>query len=240
MKRLVLVLLVACRTHYRPVEEFELSEGGGCATLNDQTHYCWGTASASRSAKPILQARAVSNDAAAARFRLTGMQLCDHAVTPADCEDLAAAPTSFASGPHHACVVDTAGAVLCRGEADHGRLGAGASGHVARLRKVRGVDGAKSVAVGDDFSCAMLGNSSISCWGDNTRHQLAQPDSAVFETPVPVVGMFAVTALGARADQACASLTEGGLRCWGSPRGEGGSMGRPGTVNNVPMPVQFP
>lgn len=245
MKRvvvLVLVLLAACRTHYRPVEDFELAEGGGCASLADQTRYCWGTEAASHAPKPVLQARAdgAAPPAASARFRLTGVQLCDHLSEPADCESLPAPPISFASGPHHACLVDAAGAVLCRGESDHGRLGAGVTGRVTRARRVSGVDGAKTVAVGDDFSCALLGNSTVSCWGDNTRHQLAQPDPVVHAEPTPVVGLFAVKVVHAHADQACASLTDGGLRCWGSSRGEAGSMGRPGTVNTVPMPVQFP
>lgn len=236
------VVMAACHTHYRPVDDFELGEGGGCADLADHTRYCWGTEATSHSPKPVLQPRADRAQPAAdtARFRLVGLSLCDHAATPADCEPLPAAPASFAQSPNHACLVDAAGAVLCRGNADKGRLGAGATGLVPRLRAVPGVVGAKTVALGDDFSCALLRNSTVSCWGSNERHQLAQPDPIVHEAPTPVVGLFAVKVLGARADQACVSLTDGGLRCWGSSRGDAGSMGRPGTLNTVPMPVQFP
>jgi hypothetical protein len=238
----LLLLLAACHTHYRPVEDFELADGGGCASLADGTRYCWGAEATSHSAKPVLQARADRAQPVAdtSRFRVTDLSLCDHSVTPADCETLPAAPASFAQSAHHACIVDEAGAVRCRGEADHGRLGAGVTGLVTRLRAVPGVNGAKTVALGDDFSCALLRNSTISCWGSNERHQLAQPDPIVHEAPTPVVGLFAVKVLGAHGDQACASLTDGGLRCWGSSRGDAGSMGRPGTVNTVPMPVQFP
>ncbi len=240
---LALLWLSACHTHYRPVDDFELGEGGGCADLADHTRYCWGTDTPSKSAKPMLAARAGSLPTApdTPRFRLAGLTLCDHAAeSPVDCETLAAEPVSFAQSPHHACVVNAAGEVLCRGESSKGRLGSGVTGFASRLRAVSGVVGAKTVALGDDFSCALLRNSTVSCWGSNERHQLAQPDPVVHDTPTPVVGLFAVKVLRARAEQACASLTDGGLRCWGSARGDGASMGRPGTVNTVPMPVQFP
>lgn len=248
MKHVLLALallgLFGCRRHYPPVDSFELTEGGGCATLEDHTHYCWGSESTPPSDKPVVTAL-VERAAPAPnqdRFRLVGTELCDHAVTPPACETLVTAPASFAAGPNHACIVDSAGEVRCRGDADKGRLGAGAVGTVSRLRTVPGLEGARSVAVGDDFACALLKNLTVSCWGDNGHHALAQPEARVHEQPVPVVGLFAVKKLGARAEQACASLTDGGLRCWGSVRGTAAaiSMGRPGTANNVPMPVQFP
>jgi len=237
---LALLALGGCRRHYPPVESFELSEGGGCATLEDTTPYCWGTDSVPPSDKPVVASGPSRAAPAPARFTLAGRELCDRNATPPACEQLPAEPVSFAESPHHACVVLPEGSVRCRGEQDHGRLGAGA-GDAKVTRAVPGIEGAKTVAVGDDFSCALLRNLTVSCWGDNAKHALAQPDTSIHTEPVPVVGMFAVKKLGARGDQACASLTDGGLRCWGSVRGPvGASMGRPGTANNVPMPVQFP
>lgn len=240
----LLFVFSGCRRHYPQVESFELAEGGGCATLEDTTRYCWGSESPDRSEKPVVTPAAVQNGAPSGqeRFVLSGSEWCDRSVTPPACETLPVAPLSFAAGPHHSCVAMPDGAVRCRGEADRGRLGRGAVGLVLASRVVAGVEGAKAVAVGDHFSCALLKNLTISCWGDNARHSLAQPGAVVHEEPVPVVGLFAVKKLGARGDQACASLTDGGLRCWGSVRGEPKmvSMGRPGTVNTVPMPVQFP
>lgn len=247
MKRLtallVLFVLAGCRRHYPPVEAFELSEGGGCATLEDGTRYCWGSESTPPSDKPVLTPLAARAEPRVEqeRFRLIGTELCDHASTPPSCETLAVVPASFAAGPHHACIVDAAARVACRGDADQGRLGAGASGVVNQLRAVPGVAGAQAVAVGDDFSCAMLKNLTVSCWGQNDAHALAQPEPGVHVEPLPVVGLFAVKKIGARGAQACASLTDGGLRCWGTVHGPAGiSIGRPGTFNNVPMPVMFP
>ena len=233
---LVLLALAACHTHYQVIEDFELGDGGGCATLADHRRYCWGTEQTAHSAKPELQASGRPTPPPA-RFSLDGLTLCDHG---SDCETLPAAPLSYATSPHHACVVDAAGSVWCRGDAERGRLGAGVTKAPGRLTRVRDLAGAKTVALGDDFGCVLLKNGTVACWGDNAQHALAQEDATVYATPMPVVGLFAVTALRARADQACASLTDGGLRCWGSARA-GGSMGRAGgATNTVPMPVQFP
>lgn len=237
---LLALALVGCRSHYRKVRSFELDPGGGCAVLEIDGEFCWGTRSAERSAKPTRSKAEPSAPQTVARFDVqtdtTGAQLCDRSKTPAVCatpDD----PSTVAIGVHHACFVAKDGAVWCLGDADHGRLGADGDG--PQPVQVRGVAGARKVVVADDAACVLLGDGTVSCWGDNSKHTLAQAKPGVLE-PSPLVGLFAIVDLAAAGDQVCASLTDGGLRCWGTVRGEGASNGRGGTVNNVPMPVMFP
>jgi hypothetical protein len=71
-----------------------------------------------------------------------------------------------------ACVVRASGAVEC-----------GAPG---TARQVRGVAKAKSVAVGDEFACALVEGGTAVCWGKHRYGQLGDGRAPVTTVPVPV------------------------------------------------------
>ncbi len=68
---------------------------------------------------------------------------------------------------------------------------------------------------GSFFTCALLVDSTVRCWGDNGAGQLGGTTNTPF-TPVVVSGLSNVVALGAGAQHACALLAGGTVRCWGA------------------------
>jgi alpha-tubulin suppressor-like RCC1 family protein len=63
--------------------------------------------------------------------------------------------------------------VFCWGENEEGELGAGATElFSATPLQVTGISGASSISTGDNHACAVNGDGTASCWGDNTDVQL--------------------------------------------------------------------
>jgi hypothetical protein len=101
---------------------------------------------------------------------------------------------------------------------------------------VQGLPGAASaVGVGDDFSCAIVGddaNSTVWCWGNNSGGQLGNGDPSVGEsaTPVQVEGVKGAAALVCGSGHACIGNDyTGGVWCWG--KGGSGQLGNDDTSN---------
>jgi alpha-tubulin suppressor-like RCC1 family protein len=89
------------------------------------------------------------------------------------------------------------------------------------------------VAAGGTRTCALLGNLSVRCWGDNGGGRLGvgSPDDAV--APRAVVRLAGAAQIGLGYRHNCARLTDGGVRCWGdNARGQLGD----GTVRGRPTP----
>lgn len=103
------------------------------------------------------------------------------------------------------------------------------------------------VAMGLDFACALLGDGSVRCWGDNSHGQLGQGpiDVAPHLVPTAVQGLPGVVAsIGAGDLHACAIMKkDGAVWCWGSNQDHQLGLGEaiPGTLDNaahgIPKPV---
>jgi alpha-tubulin suppressor-like RCC1 family protein len=106
----------------------------------------------------------------------------------------------------------------------------------------------RALAAGGSFSCALLNDGTVRCWGDDSDGQLGdgrrvrdgQPPTLVIATPGaarnnPLQG---VTAVAAGSASACALLGDRSLRCWGS--NQAGALGN-GNVNpqSGPVPVTW-
>jgi alpha-tubulin suppressor-like RCC1 family protein len=80
---------------------------------------------------------------------------------------------AIALGDSHTCAV-ASGAVLCWGGNDHGQLGYDGTTSTINLlaSPVPGVTDATDVAAGSDFSCAIIADGRVRCWGDNSVGQL--------------------------------------------------------------------
>ena len=149
-----------------------------------------------------------------------------------------------AVGERHTCYVDDMASVRCWGAADTGQLGNGSTKNIGDNEPVpTGVvvlgGAARKVVAGKGFSCALLSDSTVWCWGDGTSGQLASPGVGALgdnELPVESPRFRAVklldeaTDIDAGADHACARTADARLRCWGS--GAHGRLGY-GNTDNV-------
>jgi alpha-tubulin suppressor-like RCC1 family protein len=143
----------------------------------------------------------------------------DGAVTPAAVIPPHSGVTSLSETNLHACAVVGGGAV-CWGDDTHGQLGDGnTTGTRATPAPVISLtSGVKAVATGQWFSCAVLNNGTVSCWGDDTNGQLGNDaaNPSPFATPQVVSGLTGVASIAAGQDHACALLNSGAVECWGN------------------------
>lgn len=77
----------------------------------------------------------------------------------------------------------------------------------------------KSVAVGKLFTCAILDDGSVSCWGKNLSGQLGTGNMIDASVPLPVSlppGRKAKSVFASEQSNACAILEDDSLACWGN------------------------
>jgi alpha-tubulin suppressor-like RCC1 family protein len=150
--------------------------------------------------------------------------------------------TAISAGRNTTCTVAGAqGAVYCWGDNTLGQLGDGTTTESTTPVGVLNLPGsAVSVAVGDYYTCALMADGSVQCWGENEYGELG---NGTYVTPVPSAGPVtglpgAATAIAA-GDATCAALAGGTGRCWGF--GGEGQLGN-GTTgdSNVPGPLLAP
>jgi alpha-tubulin suppressor-like RCC1 family protein len=160
---------------------------------------------------------------------------------------------SVSSGPVHTCAVLDNGTVKCWGSSEWGELGYGntpmyGGSPVLNPASVGTVDvgaGLRAVAIttGSYFTCALLDNARVRCWGQDFEGRLgyAQGPPGIFgnvigddETPAtkgpvdfgPNPGALEAAAGGAHT---CAVRDSGSVSCWGN--GASGQLGYGNTQN---------
>ena len=127
-------------------------------------------------------------------------------------------------GLYHSCAIDSDNAVWCWGRAWSGNLGSGdeATDQYTPVKvELPGAnDFATEIAAGERFTCALLGNGAISCWGHDSSNQLGDSldTTADQNTPQSYVslpsGRIAVD-VDAGPHHTCAVLDNGSIVCWG-------------------------
>jgi len=157
----------------------------------------------------------------------------------------AAAPAQADSeGAYHHCAVkQPGGTVWCWGMNINGQVSSSLPNqtdnpgepqpHMATGTPVivPGVSGARSVAVDDGATCALLLSGSVQCWG---LGPLGDGGSTHSATPVTVSGLSDATAISMGQGHACALRTGGQVVCWGN--NSNGQLGD-GSTNNGAAPV---
>jgi alpha-tubulin suppressor-like RCC1 family protein len=88
--------------------------------------------------------------------------------------------------------------------------------------QVVSLQGAVELHSGDAFSCAVLTDGTVRCWGDNARGQLGNGSVITSQSPVAVSSLSKVTKLALGGRHACA-LADGKVWCWGD--GDQGQLG---------------
>ena len=132
----------------------------------------------------------------------------------------------------HGCAVLADGSVRCWGNGADNQLGNGVqpywNKYCSPVAEVT-IPSARQVSTGSGFSCALLLDGTISCWGTG---QLGNGASSTAVPPVTVTGITTATQISSFGSNSCAVLADGTVRCWGA-----GQLGN-GTSGASSLPVQ--
>ncbi len=138
----------------------------------------------------------------------------------------------------HTCAIVTDGSLKCWGDNyQFGALGLGSIG-VPKTSppnvKVNLGAGrtASAVSLGTQYTCALLDDSTVKCWGRNTEGQLGLGNTTAQSSPAGTVDLgTGKTALAVSAGHyhACALLNDNTVKCWG--RNTEGQLGLGNTDN---------
>jgi alpha-tubulin suppressor-like RCC1 family protein len=138
-----------------------------------------------------------------------------------------------AAGGGHVCALFEDGSAKCWGSNNKGQLGQGNldyiginPGEVAALPPIDLDANAVDISTGSYFTCALLADQSVKCWGENAKGQLGQGDQIVrgdnpgeMGANLPAVDLGAgvvIVGIVAGVEHACAMLDDGSLKCWGA------------------------
>ncbi|KIG17854.1 hypothetical protein DB30_02477 [Enhygromyxa salina] len=150
----------------------------------------------------------------------------------------------LALGGGHTCALFSTGDVLCWGNGSRGQLGQGNIQNwgdelnevPADLTPIDLGGAATAISAGDSFSCALLDNGDVRCWGRNADGQLGlgvAGDIGDNELPTAVdpidLGGPAISISSGNL-HSCAVLEDYSVVCWGY--GSTGSLGY-GNTNNI-------
>ena len=92
------------------------------------------------------------------------------------------------------------------------------------------------IEVRSSYTCALLENGGVKCWGRNSNGRLGNGTNTDRDAPVDVSGLTSgVRDIVIGDDHTCALLENGGVKCWG--RNSYGQLGD-GTTTNRNAPVQ--
>jgi alpha-tubulin suppressor-like RCC1 family protein len=69
--------------------------------------------------------------------------------------------------------------------------------------------------MGNNFSCAVVVNGKVKCWGDNRKGQLGNGTSKEAVVPVETKGITSAIKVDGGSLHACALLRQGTVNCWG-------------------------
>ena len=204
-----------------------------CAVEADQTVQCWGAVQAVTATGSVTCGTgtlSTGGNCYAAPYAVTGVS----------------GVSQLSVGFDHACALGAAGVVTCWGYDFEGQVTPTACpASICPPTPVTALGTVTSVAVGADFTCALLtgdAGGQVSCFGDNAYGELGHapgtngdptPDSgsAVYNsTPTTVADLGTASEVVTGGSQAaCAIVSGGAVNCWGAITT---------TIPGVPVPVE--
>lgn len=237
------------------------SENHTCAIAADGTVWCWGRyptgllgngTTPTRSSVPLMVpgvSDAVSIDGSCVVLTTGGVR-CWNSYATTDFSGITTAKVVDV-GAFHGCVLLSDETVRCWGENKRGQLGAGPEVSWSMVAKVpvpvKGLSGVKSISVSGEHACAVLGDGSVRCWGDNSFGQLGRcspyssstclghsegPNSLVGNSDVPIVvnGVSGAVSAFTAGQVGGAVLSDGTFVIWG--------IGSKGVAGEAPAPME--
>lgn len=182
-----------------------IREGFACVLLDNQTLKCWGD----------NRGGILGYDDKVDRNRPGILPI-----------DLGPARTAkaVAAGYDHICAILDNGGVKCWGDNSDGQLGYGDTTYRSKP-DIQPIDlgpgrTALSISAGARFTCALLDNGTVKCWGDNSRGQLGyrdtNPRSKPDAQPVDLGAGRTVKTVVCNVSHVCVLLDDGSVKCWGN------------------------
>ncbi|MCC6332863.1 MAG: hypothetical protein IT380_02610, partial [Myxococcales bacterium] len=141
---------------------------------------------------------------------------------------------------NHGCVIRFDRQLECWGRGLEGQLGYPvAVSNAQPPALVPGLGPARSVCLGDRFTCVVLGDAGAACFGDNTFGQLGRGNYQGGPTPSAVVDLPPVLEVSCHFRSACAATATRGVMCWGD--NTLGQLGAPSPPSSTrPLDVGLP
>jgi alpha-tubulin suppressor-like RCC1 family protein len=151
---------------------------------------------------------------------------------PIDVMGITGSVLQVATGGLHSCALTLAGGVKCWGNNGRGAVGDGSTTNALTAVDVSGLSsGVTSVMGGGEYSCALVTNGGVKCWGNNAVGELGDGTTQDSHVPVDVSGLASgAGAIGPGSAHTCALIGSGGAKCWGNNRY--GSLGNNTTTNS--------
>lgn len=143
---------------------------------------------------------------------------------------------AIAAGGAHSCALLSDNTIECWGLNDHGQLGNNSTANQFITPViVSGIHTANAISAGVGYSCALLANGTVQCWGLNANGQLGNGGTTDSRIPVNVSGFISpVVAIASGGSHSCALLSNGKINCWGL--NANGQLGN-GTTADSSTPV---
>jgi alpha-tubulin suppressor-like RCC1 family protein len=134
---------------------------------------------------------------------------------------LSGSAIAISAANDHTGALATDGAISCWGETWIESMTAGDNVKLTSTSEptplaVSGIADATAISSALGYTCALLADATIRCWGSNAHGNLGNGSSVSSTTPVTVAALSGATAIAAADDHACALLQDGHVACWGS------------------------
>ncbi|MDA8680859.1 hypothetical protein N9M45_04645, partial [Euryarchaeota archaeon] len=144
---------------------------------------------------------------------------------------------AISAGAQNTCVILDNGAVSCWGNGYYAGNGGTSQQNSPALTSSLGT-GRTAVAIssGNEHTCVILDNGSVSCWGSGTWGQIGDGASTSRGTPTLTSSLGTnrtAVAISSGTSYTCVTLDNGSASCWGS--GTNGQLGNGGTSSNTPV-----
>ncbi|MCB9137913.1 MAG: hypothetical protein H6642_06165 [Caldilineaceae bacterium] len=152
--------------------------------------------------------------------------------TPVAVAGLNSGVIMISAGRDHTCALKESGELLCWGKNDDGQIGDNTLTDRRTPAAVYGLGaGVQAVAAGGEFTCAVMTDGGVKCWGQNFDGQLGIGTTSDRKTPTDVSGLSTgVVEITAGGEHACALTAQGDVKCWGANNygqlGDGSFQGR--------------
>ncbi len=187
-----------------------------CTLLSDNTIQCWGESDSGQA----------------------GKKLTSDPSFPVSITDIVTA-TQITAGGFHTCALLSNGTIQCWGYNRSYQLGGGNHYYsYSTPVSVTDITNATQVTAGRYFTCALLSDKTIRCWGANEYGQLGNGSTSTpYYKVVSVSDISNATQISAGSYHTCALLNNRTIQCWGNNKY--GQLGNGSTEDSsVPVTVE--